>query len=136
MLKRLSIDLCFRASDDESDEKSHYQYVNSLKRDLQRAYQLASQSAEKTHQRNKRAYDQKVSLQNLQEGDHVLLRNLGLKGKHKLESRWGSTPYVVVGKLPNLPVFRVTPEGGSRGVKTIHRDHLLPVRQSARISQG
>lgn len=130
---RLPVDLCFRASDDESDEKSHYQYVDSLKRDLQRAYQLASQSAEKTHLRNKRAYDQKVSLQNIQEGDRVLLRNLGLKGKHKLESRWGSTPHVVVSKLPNLPVFRVGPEGGKGGVKTIHRDHLLPIGQSVRI---
>ena len=133
---RLPVDLCFRASDDESDEKSHYQYVDSLKRDLQRAYQLASQSAEKSHLRNKRAYDQKVSLQNIQEGDRVLLRNLGLRGKHKLESRWGSTPHVVVSKLPNLPVFQVGPEGRKGGARTIHRDHLLPIGQSVRIPKG
>lgn len=133
---RLPVDLCFRASGDESEEKSHYQYVEGLKRDLQRAYELANLSAEKTQLCNKRAYDQKVSLQNIQEGDRVLMRNLGLKGKHKLESRWGSSPYVVVGKMPNLPVFRVRPEGGRGGVKTIHRDHLLPIGPSLRIPTG
>lgn len=130
---RLPVDLCFRTSGDGSEEKNHYQYVANLRRDLQRAYQLASQAADKSHLRNKRAYDQKVSFQNIQDGDRVLLRNLGLKGKHKLESRWSSIPHVVVGKLPNLPVYRVRPEGGRGSVRTIHRDHLLPIGQSVRM---
>lgn len=129
---RLPIDLCFGASIDGGEERNHYQYVGNLKRDLQRAYQLASQAAEKTHLRNKRAYDQKITFQNIQEGDRVLLKNLGLKGKHKLESRWNSTPHVVVGKLPNLPVYRVRPEGGGKP-RTLHRDHLLPIGESVRM---
>ncbi|KAG5260494.1 hypothetical protein AALO_G00309360 [Alosa alosa] len=56
---RLPVDLCFETSKDGTEERNHFQYVESLKRDLQRAYQLASQAADKTHLRNKRAYDQK-----------------------------------------------------------------------------
>lgn len=130
---RLPVDLCFETSKDGTEERNHFQYVESLKQDLQRAYQLASQAADKTHLRNKRAYDQKVRFQNIQEGDRVFLKNLGLKGKHKLDSRWSSIPHVVVGKMPNLPVFRVRPEGGRGGIRTIHRDHILPIGQSVRI---
>jgi len=50
-----------------------------------------------------------------------------------MENRWSSIPYVVVGKMPNLSVFYVRPEGGKGGVKTIHRDHILPIGQSVRI---
>lgn len=38
---RLPVDLCFEMSKDGTEEKNHFQYVESLKRDLQRAYQLA-----------------------------------------------------------------------------------------------
>uniref|UniRef100_A0A9J7XIM1 Integrase catalytic domain-containing protein n=1 Tax=Cyprinus carpio carpio TaxID=630221 RepID=A0A9J7XIM1_CYPCA len=55
---RLPVDLCFETSKDGTEERNHFQYVESLKQDLQRAYQLASQAADKTHLRNKRAYDQ------------------------------------------------------------------------------
>ncbi|XP_048046522.1 uncharacterized protein LOC125268395 [Megalobrama amblycephala] len=104
-----------------------------LKEDLQRAYKLASEAAYKTHQRNKRSYDKRVGFQTLDMGDRVLLRNLGLKGKHKLESRWSPIPYVVLGKMPNLPVYKVKPEDGRGGVKTLHRDHLLPIGQLVRM---
>lgn len=44
-------------------------------------------------------------------------------------------PYVVVDRMPNLPVYKVKPEHG-RGVKTIHRDHLLPIGQSVRMLES
>lgn len=130
---RLPVDLCFGTAVDGAGERHHSRYVEKLKKDLQTAYELASKSADKTHQRNKRAYDQKVRLQTVDIGDRVLLRNVGLQGKHKLESRWSSVPYVVVGRLPNLPVYKVRPEDGRSGVKTMHRDHLLPISQSLRM---
>lgn len=130
---RLPVDLCFGTSVDGAGDRHHSRYVEKLKEDLQKAYELASKSADKTHQRNKRAYDQKVRFQTIDIGDRVLLRNLGLKGKHKLESRWNSVPFVVVGRLPNLPVYKVRPEDGKGGVKTMHRDHLLPISQSLRM---
>ncbi len=72
-----------------------------------RAYQLARQAADTTHLRNKRAYDQKVKFQKIQEGDRVLLKNLVLKGNISWKADGGSLPHVVVGQMPNLPVFRV-----------------------------
>ncbi|XP_053274167.1 uncharacterized protein LOC128436464 [Pleuronectes platessa] len=130
---RLPIDLCFGTSPDGEADGCHSRYVAKLKDDLHRAYKLASDTAYKTHQRNKRSYDKRVVFQTLDIGDRVLLRNLGLKGKHKLESRWSSIPYVVIGKMPNLPVYKVKPEDGGGGVKTLHRDHLLPIGQLVRM---
>ncbi|KAI3375870.1 hypothetical protein L3Q82_003755 [Scortum barcoo] len=130
---RLPIDLCFGTSPDGKADGCHSRYVAKLKDDLQRAYKLASETAYKTHQRNKRSYDKRVGFQTLDIGDRVLLRNLGLKGKHKLESRWSPIPYVVLGKMPNLPVYKVKPETGGGGVKTLHRDHLLPIGQLVRM---
>ncbi|XP_060758474.1 uncharacterized protein LOC132869142 [Neoarius graeffei] len=104
-----------------------------MRQELQQAYQLATETATKNHLRNKSRYDQRVRDQPLAEGDRVLVRNVGLTGKHKLQDRWKSTPYVVIKKLPNLPVYRVRPEYGNGGVKTLHRDHLLPIGYLVRM---
>lgn len=131
---RLPVDLCFPCSSDGKGVKEHCKYVAKLKHDLQEAYRLASNAADKVHQRNKRVYDSKVKLQLLDIGDRVLLRNLGLKGKHKLQGRWGSVPHMVIGKMPHLPVYKVRPELGQSGrVRTLHRDHLLPIGQWVRM---
>ncbi|KAL6491410.1 hypothetical protein MHYP_G00017550 [Metynnis hypsauchen] len=114
-------------------KKPSGEMVTKLKEDLKQAYRLASEAADKRHQRNKRLYDQRVTFQSLETGDRVLLRNLGLRGKHKLESKWSTEPYVVTGKLPNLPVFKIKREDGRPGTKTIHRDHLLPIGQLVRM---
>ncbi|KAJ8399614.1 hypothetical protein AAFF_G00410250 [Aldrovandia affinis] len=83
---RLPVDLCFGTSPDGTGDRHHSRYVEKLKGDLQEAYQLASQAADKTHQRNKRAYDQRVRFQAVDTGDRVLLKNLGLRDRE-----WEST---------------------------------------------
>ena len=64
--------------------------------------------------------------QEIQNGETVLLKNIGLKGKHKLADKWQKDAFVVIGK-PNedIPVYTI-----KRGkvVKNIHRNLLLPVR--------
>lgn len=136
---RLPVDLCFGVGSDGEDGLKHHQYVANMKKELRNAYELAAKAASKNHERNKKLYDARVRNQTLEEGDRVLVRNLGLTGKHKLQDRWNSLPYVVITKLPNLPVYRVKPERGTGIVKTIHRDHLLPigylVRMPARSEQ-
>ncbi|XP_029968702.1 uncharacterized protein LOC115403829 [Salarias fasciatus] len=131
---KLPVDLCFGTSTDRKVD-SHSRYVVKLKEDLQKAYQLASETADKSHLKNKKSYDKRVGFQSLEIGDRVLLRNLGLKGKHKLQPRWSSTPYLVVGKMPNLPVYKLRPENGKGSVKTLHRDHILPIGQLVRLPQ-
>lgn len=63
---------------------------------------------------------------NLESGDRVLLKNLGLKGKHKPQNLWCDIPYIIVKKMPNIPVYKVKPQNGKDEAKTLHRDHLLP----------
>lgn len=35
--------------------------------------------------------------------------------------------------MPNLPVYRVKPEDGRDGLRTLHQDHLLPIGQLLRM---
>lgn len=131
---RLPIDLCFGVGSDEENDLKHHQYVANMRKELQKAYQLAADAASRNNERNKRLYDARVRNQTLEEGDRVLVRNLGLTGKHKLQDRWNSLPYIVIAKLPNLPVYRVKPERGTGIVRTVHRDHLLPIGYMVRMS--
>ncbi|RXN17862.1 Retrovirus-related Pol polyprotein from transposon 297 [Labeo rohita] len=133
---RLPIDVCFGTSSGGGEGQSYQRYVENLKTDLQKAYRLASETALKNHQRNKRLYDQKVKYQSLETGDRVLIRNLSFTGKHKLEDRWNSTLYIVLEKLDNLPVYKLKPEKGTGGVRTMHRDHLLPVGEFVRMPKS
>lgn len=131
---RLPVDVCFGVEQSQEDGLKHHQYVTNMKKELQNAYRLAAEAASKNHERNKRLYDARVRNQTLQEGDRVLVRNLGLLGKHKLQDRWNPLPYLVIAKLPNIPVYRVKPERGTGMIKTIHRDHLLPIGCLVRLS--
>ena len=130
---RLPIDVCFQAVFDSEEAVTHQKYVDNLRGDLKNAYQLAMEASTKNHQKNKRAYDLTVRQQALEKGDRVLVRALGGTGKQKLKDKWSSLPYVVLVKLPNLPVYRVQPESGTGVVKTLHRDHLLPVGDLVRF---
>lgn len=131
---RLPVDIQFGTSSEGESGLKHHQYVEGVKKDLQHAYQLAMENSLKTQQRNKRLYDRRVKHQILEKGDRVLIKNLALTGKHKLMDRWNSLPYIVQEKLPNLPVYRLKPEAGTGGIRTLHRDHLLPIGESVRVN--
>lgn len=115
---------------------THLQYVEKMKAELQQAYQLAAETSLKAHQRNKKLYDTRVKPQLLTVGDRVLIRNLAVKGKNKLQDRWNSLPYVVVEKFKDLPVYKLRPERGMGAIRTMHRDHLLPVGENVRFSKA
>ncbi|KAA0724940.1 Retrovirus-related Pol polyprotein from transposon 412 [Triplophysa tibetana] len=131
---RLPVDVCFGTSSGGKGVSNHRQYVERMKLDLQRAYQLATETAQKSQQRNKRLYDKRVTHQTLAVGDRVLIRNLAVTGKNKLGDKWNSFPYLVVEKLKNLPVYRLKPERGMGSVRTLHRDHILPIRLDVRLN--
>lgn len=63
-----------------------------MKSELERAYQLAMETARKSQQRNKRMLDRKAKQQTLAVGDSVLMRNLAVTGKNKLGDKWNSVP--------------------------------------------
>lgn len=132
---RLPVDVCFSSMLDQEEMTSHQRYVENLRKDLKEAYQQAVVASNKSHQRNKQSYDLRIRPHLLEEGDRVLVRALGGTGKQKLKDKWNSIPHVVLEKLPNLPVYRVRPEKERGGVRTLHRDHLLPVGYLVRLPE-
>lgn len=132
---RLPIDLSFGVSSDGTSTKSYQRFVKVLQRELKSAYELAEENAGKKNAGNKRRYDQRLRYCHLVPGDRVLIRNLGLQGKHKLADRWSAEPYIVQSQMPHLPVLRLKPESGNGPVKILHRNHILPIGQELRQRQ-
>ena len=57
----------------------------------------------------------------------MLVRNVGIRGKHKLADRWEHKPYIVKDKPnPYIPVFVVQDEGSRKKPRILHRNLLLP----------
>ncbi len=76
--------------------------------------------------RNKARFDKHVVDSTLKEGDRVLVRNVRLRGKHKLADRWESDVYVVQRQSGDVPVYVVRPETRDGPQRTLHCDLLLP----------
>ncbi|CAI5682211.1 unnamed protein product [Oreochromis niloticus] len=123
---RLPVDLAFGLPVKEQRHKSHSQYVQDLKSRLEQSYEVATRIAAKVAERNKIRFDKRVSPSALGVGDRVLVRNVRIRGKHKLADKWESTVHVVVKKAGDLPVYTVRPENGEGPKRTLHRDLLLP----------
>lgn len=102
-------------------------YVEKLQQRMQSAYAIAAEEARKTGLKNKERYNIKVRETKLEQGDKVLVRNVGLKGKNKLADRWEDKVYVVQEMPdPRIPVYRVRAGDKSGRTRTLHRNMLLP----------
>ena len=123
---RLPVDLAFGLPVRGGQHKSHSQYVQTLKSRLQESYKIATTNAAKTANRNKTRYDRRVTVSDLGVGDRVLIRNVRLRGKHKLSDKWEAIVHVVVSRAGTLPVYTVKPENSDGPLRTLHRDLLLP----------
>ena len=94
---------------------------------MRRAHELASAAMKKTALKYKARYDKRVRDHALETGDRVLVKNVGLKGPHKLADRWSKTVYRVRQRLsPDIPVYVVEPIDDDGPRKTLHRNMLLP----------
>ncbi len=123
---RLPVDLAFGLPYHDSPRQSHSEYVKHLKTNLKESYLLASRGMSKSAERNKARFDKSVTHCSLEIGDRVLVRNVRLRGKHKLADKWESEVYVVVNQAADLPVYTVRPERKDGPLRTLHRDLLLP----------
>lgn len=123
---RLPLDLAFGLPTESNLQISHSQYVQQLKSHLKESYDVAMRNAQKLAERNKARFDKCVSESVLEVGDRVLVRNVRIRGKHKLADKWESKVYVVVKRVDNLPVYIVRPETKDGPLRTLHRDLLLP----------
>lgn len=124
---RLPVDIAFGLPVRDASSTSHSQYVQNLRARLEESYQLASKNSARSAERNKARFDQRVKPCVLEEGDRVLVRNVKLRGKHKLADKWEKDVYIVVNRAGDLPVYTVRPETDPSGrSRTLHRDLLLP----------
>ena len=77
-------------------------------------------------------YDQKCSSAELGMGDLVLVKHTAWKGRHKIQDRWESEEYQVVGQpTPGVPVYMVKGVIGGR-TRVPHRNLLLPLQGRVR----
>lgn len=123
---RLPVDLAFGLPVQGGQHMSHSQYVQTLKSRPQESYKMATANTAKTASRNKTRYDRRVTASDLDVGDRVLIRNVRLRGKHKISYEWAATVHVLVHRTGTLPVYTVKPENRESPLRTLHRDLLLP----------
>ena len=123
---KLPIDIYLGIQDGESGSRT----IDLVKKNLDTAFKIARGAAKKAREKQCKLYNRKVRGSEVSVGDYVLIRNVGLKGKHKLANKWLPMLHVVK-EQPNrdIPVFVVRPEDGSRD-KILHRNMLLPLRLS------
>ena len=125
---RLPIDVTVGVPSQNRDTQPYSVFVEDLRARLAYTYDLASRGMEKKAVSNKLRYDSRAQETSLQPGDRVLVRNLTLRGKHKLQDRWEDTPYQVIRRAGDLPVYWLRKEG-TRRERVLHRNLLLPFRQ-------
>ena len=125
---RLPIDLIIGLESNENSVVDYHSFVDSLKLKLAKAYEIAVTSSEQNKTRKKNIYDKKVRGATIQVGDRVLVRNLNLRGRHKLANLYESSIYIVVNQVDSkIPVFTICKEGIKGPKRTLHRNLLLPV---------
>lgn len=122
----LPIDVAFGIKPEGEKRISHVEYVKKLQESLQKSYKIAVEYSKKTALRNKQRYDLKMRESTLQAGDRVLVKNVGIRGKHKIADRWSKTIYQVVKQITESPVYVVKPLTTDGPERTLHRDLLLP----------
>ncbi|KAG1925421.1 interleukin-1 receptor accessory protein-like 1-A [Pimephales promelas] len=123
---RLPVDLAFGLPVQGGQQTSHVEYVQNLKSRLEDSYKIAIENAAKIAHKNKMRYDRHVTVSDLEAGDRVLVRNVRIRGKHKISDKWESIVHVVVRRAGTLPVYTVKPENQDGPLRTLHRDLLLP----------
>ena len=126
---RLPIDAFLGLSPDAMSAKHQTEYARKLRERLAFAYRTAQKTAQKMAAKHKANYDLHVRPSGLEPGDRVLVRNVGLRGKHKLADRWERQPYIVKAQPnPDIPVYEVQLEAAkTRKTRILHRNLLLPI---------
>ena len=121
----LPIDYCFPMV--SAFEHSHHMpaYVMEVRRCFKEAYAEAHLQTNCEAEKQKRYYDQAMSIMQLVLGDVVLMKNDAYQGKWKVKDQWSETEYVVHQVTDGIPAHEVKDEAGN--VKTIHCNRLFLV---------
>lgn len=92
---------------------------------LRHAFEGATKHLEAAADRRKKHYEPHVRDVPLHEGQLVYLKNVGLKGRHKIQDIWSSIVYKVL-KAPAVggSVYTIAPVDNPQQVKHVHRSLL------------
>ena len=92
--------------------------------------------AGKQQARHKGLYDRRCKGAALDIGDLVLVKKTACKGRHKIQDRWESDEYQVIGQPnPGIPVYEVKCVAGGR-TRVLHCTLLLPLQGRLRQQSG
>ena len=81
-------------------------------------------------------HDQRCRGAELEIGDLVLVKQTAWKGRHKIQDKWDTEEYQVVGQpTPGVPVYTVKSIAGGR-TRVLHRNLLLPLQGRIRQEDG
>ncbi|XP_030602796.1 uncharacterized protein LOC115792414 [Archocentrus centrarchus] len=122
----LPIDIAFGLTPVGQGKVSHTEYVKNLRETLTESYKIAADHSAQSAFHNKQRFDKRVRESKLEAGDRVFVRNVGIRGKHKIANKWSETIYKVVKQVRDLPVYVVAPCDSDGPERVLHRDLLLP----------
>ena len=125
---RLAADVLLDLQFPGSGTRCQTEYAKDIKKRLETTYQVAQEVMKKAASHAKGNYDLRVGGAVPEEGDLVLVRLIGLTGKHKLADKWESEPHRIVKKPdPEMPVYVVHRCDGTGNDRTLHRNMLFPL---------
>ena len=111
-------------------------YVSQLRRRLKLAHHKAKQMAKRQQAKHRELYDQKCRGAELEIGDLFLVKQTAWKGRHKIQDKWETGEYQVVGQpTPGVPVYTVKSVAGGR-TRVLHRNLLLPCKGESDRKMG
>ena len=132
---RLPVDVQFGLDKLTDQQTSPYsEYVRNLRRRMMEAWRLARKHQELASARQKQVFDHRQRGVKLQVGDMVLVKRLAFDGTHKLVNCWQEEEHRVISQPDvQVQVYVVQPVSGGKK-RTLHRNHLLPLRQTLTVS--
>ena len=93
---------------------------------MEQAFEIVRGHIQKSGNKNKQYYDKKIHVMEICIGGHVLFRNYKEKGgTRKLCSYREDIVYLVTKMNPNVLVYTIKPEMGSKPVKKVHRNNIM-----------
>ena len=125
---RLAADVLLNLHTPGSGARCQTEYIKDLQKRLKMMYRVAQYAMKKAASRAKKHYDLRVRGSVPEVGDLVLVKLVGLTGKHKLADKWKSELYKIIRKPDaGIPVYVVQRCNGSGAERTLHRNMLFPL---------